>query len=72
MILKIWKECPICYEEHYCRIKCNEKQYTDYQINYKGLIRPKKAIQEIFPDLSKEQREFIKSGTCRRCQKNIF
>ena len=72
MTLTIWRECPICYTEHYSRIKCTEKQYIDYNVNYRGLIKPNKLIQDIFPQISKQQREHIKSGICRNCQKAIF
>lgn len=68
----IYRECPICYRDTEVRIKCTDSEYIDYQTNYKGLIRPYKPIQAIFPDISKQQRETIKSGICRRCQKNIF
>lgn len=68
----IYKECPVCYRDVKVIISCNDEQYTDYSINYKGLIVPNKPIQAIFPDISKQQRETIKSGICRRCQKELF
>lgn len=71
-ILTVWKVCPICGNETYSRIKCNDNQYMDYNFNYHGLIKPNKPIQDIFPQLSKMQREHLKSGICRKCQKNIF
>lgn len=70
--LTIYKNCPICGNDTKVIIKCNDKQYIDYELNYKGLIIPNKPIQAIFPDISKQQRETIKSGICRRCQKELF
>ena len=70
--LTVWKTCPICRNRTYSRIKCNDNQYMDYNFNYHGLIHPNKPIQNIFPQLSKQQREHIKSGICRKCQKTIF
>ena len=70
--ITIYKDCPICGNDTEVRIKCNDKQYIDYKINYKGLIIPNKPIQDIFPHISKQQRETIKSGICRHCQKKIF
>ena len=70
--LTIYKNCPICGNDTKAIIKCNDEQYIDYELNYKGLIIPKKPIQDIFPHISKQQRETIKSGICRRCQKEIF
>lgn len=29
-------------------------------------------VQNIFPDMSKQDRELLISGTCRKCQKEIF
>ena len=70
--LTIYKTCPICGNDTKVIISCNDNQYEDYCINYKGLIIPNKPIQAIFPDISKQQRETIKSGICRRCQKQVL
>lgn len=61
----VWKNCPICGKRHYIRRQITDKQYIDYQIRMKPL-------QEIFPEFSKQDREFLKTGTCKKCQKNIF
>ena len=70
--LTIYKNCPICGKDTKVIIRCNDDQYKDYRFNYDGLIIPNKPIQSIFPNISKQQRETIKSGICRRCQKEIF
>ena len=70
--LTIYKTCPICGRDTKVIIRCNDNQYEDYCFNYDGLIIPNKPIQAIFPDISKQQRETIKSGICRRCQKELF
>lgn len=70
--LTVWKTCPFCGKRTYSRIKCNDDQYMDYKFNYDGLTIPNKPIQNIFPQLSKQQREHLKSGICRKCQKTIF
>lgn len=69
--LTVWKTCPVCNTRHYIRFKCTEEQYIDYNINYNNQIK-NKPIQLIFPQLDKKRREFLKSGTCKQCQKNIF
>lgn len=70
--ITIYKECPLCYNDVEITINCSDDQFQDYSKNYKGLIIPKKAIQDIFPDMDVVKREAIKSGICPSCQKKIF
>ena len=61
----VWKVCPVCNKKHFIRRKITDDQYLDYQIRVK-------PIQNIFPEFSKRDREFLKSGICKDCQKTIF
>lgn len=68
--LTIYKTCPLCGKRTYVRFSVTDEQYTDYKFNYE--YSKEKPIQEIFPHITKYQRETIKSGMCRKCQKAIF
>ena len=68
--LTIYKTCPLCGCRTFARFRCTEKQYTDYELNYKNVKT--KPIQLIFPDITKTQRETITSGLCKACQKRMF
>jgi hypothetical protein len=61
----VWKRCPICNAKHYIKRKITDNQYIDYQFRVKPL-------QAIFPEMTKQDREFLKSGICKQCQKDIF
>ena len=69
--LTVWKTCPCCNTRHYILFKCTDNEYIDYSINYNGQEK-NKPIQSIFPQLDKKRLEFLKSGTCKQCQKEIF
>ena len=61
----VWKNCPICGKRHYIKRQVTDNQYIDYQIRMKPL-------QAIFPEMTKQDREFLKTGICKQCQKDIF
>ncbi|MBQ6800130.1 MAG: hypothetical protein IJP08_03360 [Bacteroidaceae bacterium] len=66
-----YKECPVCGYDH--RIKLNENDITDRQkIDYDFRAITGKLIQDIFPNLNNTEREFLKSGTCTKCQRKLF
>jgi hypothetical protein len=63
---KIIDCCPFCDKLH--TIEVNQKEYQDGIEKYsKG-----ETIENSFPTFSKEQREFIKTGLCRRCYGQKF
>ena len=63
---KVIKRCDICGKDHYISMS-NEQYYKFYQYN-----RGEALIQELFPELNKVEREFIKSGMCSKCQAEMF
>jgi hypothetical protein len=63
---KITDCCPFCDKLH--TIEVNQKEYQAGIEKYsKG-----ETIENSFPTFSKEQREFIRIGTCRRCYSQTF
>lgn len=46
-------------------------QFCEYE---RAVENPRKArkIQDIFPDFTPEQREFLMTGYCHECQERIF
>ena len=56
--------CPMCGRKHYLKNISLEK-FLKYQ-NGEG------HVQDIFPELSAEDREKLITGYCRRCQNLIF
>lgn len=62
--LTVWKICPVCRKKHWKKFRCTDEQYINYMIGT--------PIQLVFPDMDKYKREFLKSGTCVECQKEIF
>ena len=66
-----YKECPVCYYEY--RIKLNENDITDKQkMDYDFRAITGKKVQDIFPNLNDTEKEFLKSGTCTKCQRKLF
>lgn len=57
--------CPMCGG-----ISIKELDVTEQQLFQYGSGR--KLIQEVFPNLSAEDREFIKSGYCESCMEKLF
>lgn len=60
------KVCPICGYEHSITLHDITEQQ---RVNYKFNIIP---IQDNFPHLNPTEREFLKSGICTRCQRQLF
>lgn len=59
-------ECPICGIEH--SVKLTKEDFNRYiELRNQG-----KLIQDIFPNMSKVDREKFLSGYCEDCQKLIF
>lgn len=57
---------------HKCTM-CGELHITTYPwIGFITYVKQGKLIQEAMPDVSAENREFLISGICPDCQKNIF
>lgn len=62
MTIEIINVCPICGTEHSLTVDsvCYEKWAH-------GAF-----VQDAFPDLNAVEREFVKTGTCPKCQRFIF
>ena len=65
--IEVEKQCPMCgrFTKKILNTKATSQQITDY---YYGRI----LIQDAFPDLSANEREFIKTGYCDKCQNILF
>lgn len=63
---KIIRYCPFCEKLH--QIEVDQKEYRDGIKKYDA----GETVENSFPTFSKEQREFIKSGLCRRCYDLVF
>lgn len=64
--MKVIKQCPFCGDD-------SQIELTDDQ--YKRLKRYEQGgqyIQEVFSDLNAVEREFLKTGACLKCQRQIF
>jgi hypothetical protein len=57
--------CPMCGKEHSMFL---EEEDANNYFKY----RKEKLIQDIFPDMSKTDREKFITGYCDECQKKIF
>ena len=64
--MELEKQCPICHKWHMLELS-NWQSRKLYEYN-----RGNGLIQEIFPELSRVEREFIKSGFCPECQAVLF
>ena len=63
---KVYRKCPLCAEQHYMELS-NEQCRKLYEYEHKGGY-----IQELFSELDKFEREFIKTGYCSEHQEDIF
>lgn len=64
-VFSLSKICPMCGRRTYLRMTEEENQWRKY-ICFGG------HIQDRFPDMDVQKREFIKSGYCPDCQKTLF
>ena len=65
-MIEVWKQCPLCREQHYIELS-NEQCRKLYEYEQgDGLI------QEKFSELGRVEREFLKTGYCKKCQAEIF
>ena len=66
-----YKNCPVCRNDY--RIKLSDTDITENQrFEYAYRDITKKPVQDIFPNLNDTEREFLKSGTCTKCQRKLF
>lgn len=63
--IEIGGNCPMCGKYSEKTLNVTREQMKKY---YNG----KDLIQNIFPDLSASEREFLKSGYCDECQSKLF
>lgn len=64
-VFSLSKICPMCGRRTYLRMTEEENQWRKY-VCFSG------HIQDRFPDMDVQKREFIKSGYCPDCQKTLF
>lgn len=57
------RECPFCHREHHITIDIGEDEFYDRY----DAMRAGELIQNAFPMLDPNQREFIKTGICDKC-----
>lgn len=57
------RECPFCHKEHHITIDMDEDEFYDRY----DAMRAGELIQNAFPMLDPNQREFIKTGICDTC-----
>lgn len=63
---KVTQICGICGRESYLEL-------TDSELEaYRGYLAGGQLIQECLPTLNRCEREFLKSGYCKDCQKLLF
>lgn len=59
-------KCPMCGQRWAIELtKDQERRFFEYRSK-------RQMIQEVLPDLNSVEREFLKSGFCPECQKQIF
>lgn len=60
-------KCPMCGGWYVMELTREQKEkLTDYR------YACGKAIQELFPEFDRVEREFLKTGYCPECQEMIF
>ena len=64
-IYEIKATCPMCGKVNTKEIEMTDEQFISYQFGFK-------LIQNVFPELSPMEREFLKSGYCDECQSFLF
>lgn len=65
-VFSLGKECPMCGQKAYLRMTEEEENQWRKYACFGG------HIQDRFPDMDEQKREFIKSGYCPDCQKALF
>lgn len=63
--MKISRLCPLCGTINTYDLNVTERQLNAYENRFD-------LIQNIFPNLSASEREFIKTGYCMSCQEMLF
>ena len=61
------KCCPFCGE--WTDFNFTDEQVKRYFTRYANRQEP---VQVVFPELSPEEREFLITGMCRKCQHEVF
>ena len=65
-VFSLGKECPMCGQKTYLRMTEEEENQWRKYACFGG------HIQDRFPDMDEQKREYIKSGYCPDCQKALF
>lgn len=64
--LTLIQECPMCRTAH--SMQFTEAEHDNVLLYYSGFG----LIQNLLPDLNPDEREFLVSGYCPKCQKLLF
>ena len=64
-MFEVQGKCPMCGKVTVRTIDATDEQMLAYQFGFD-------LVQNIFPDLSVEDREFLITGYCDDCQKVLF
>lgn len=65
-LISVEFECPMCGKTHYLRVPASQlERFTKRR-------ETGELIQDIFPNMSKQDREKFLTGYCDKCQKLIF
>lgn len=65
-MIEVYRLCPMCGRQHYMKLS-NEQARKLFEYEHGNGY-----IQEVFPELSRAEREFLKTGYCSGCQEQIF
>lgn len=65
-MVEVWKQCPLCSEQYHIELSGEQARKLFEYEHGNGYI------QEMFPELDKFEREFVKTGYCSKCQEEIF
>ena len=65
-MIEVYRLCPMCGRQHYMKLT-DEQAHKLFEYEHGDSL-----IQEVFPELGRAEREFLKTGYCSECQETIF
>lgn len=65
-MIEVYRLCPMCGRQHYMELTDEQaRKLFEYE-------QGDSLIQDVFPELGRAEREFLKTGYCSDCQEQIF
>ena len=65
-MIEVYRLCPMCGRQHYMKLTDEQaRKLFEYE-------QGDSLIQDVFPELGRAEREFLKTGYCSGCQEQIF